>query len=343
MKNKILYLCANDGSDTRVSKEIETLSKSFDIFYLGVGKKSDLSFSLEQTHTNKLIAGSHKSLKTILILIINVIKLLSKNKFEKIHVVDEQFYIFFLPFLLGQKVVLDIFDSFFLKLNLPNNKFYVGKKIIYGFPKKIIVTDENRFGLLPKFAQKKSVVIPNVPKYQKYVKVTDDNRKLTICYFGSLHKDRGTFFLDELLSYSEGVRVIAAGWLMDDYTKKFIKNDKVEYLGVMRQQQVNEILTNNGDYLLALYPVNNINNIYASPNKIYDGIQTQTPVIVNSEIIVSSFVKDNNFGFVIENMNDVNFKELIYELKKLKDTYNFDPETIKKYSWEMYEEKLLQL
>ena len=341
--NMILYICLNDGSDTRVTKEIITLNKKYDIFYLGIGKKSEVSFALKYTKNHKLINGNHKSVFTILNLIYKLLLLLLKKKFKKVYVVDEQLFFCLFPFLLNMNVILDIFDSYFLKLNLPENKLYLIKKVIYGLPKKIIVTDENRFNLLPKFAQKKAIVIPNVPNFFKHNEKNISNDYLTICYFGSLHKDRGTNFLENLMAHDDQLKVIAAGWINDDYTKSFIENPRVNYLGIRRQSDVNTILAKEGDYLLSIYPLKNTNNIYASPNKIYDAIQTKTPVIINKEIIVSSLVEKLNIGYVIENFQCIDYGILINELKDKKKTYSFDDELIHEYTWEKYESKILNL
>ena len=213
----------------------------------------------------------------------------------------------------------------------------------HGLPKKIIVTDENRFNLLPKFAQKKAIVIPNVPNFFKHNVKNISNDYLTICYFGSLHKDRGTNFLENLMAHDDQLKVIAAGWINDDYTKSFIENPRVNYLGIRRQRDVNTILAKEGDYLLSIYPLKNTNNIYASPNKIYDAIQTKTPVIINKEILVSSLVEKLNIGYVIENFQCIDYGILINELKDKKKTYSFDDELIHEYTWEKYESKILNL
>ena len=39
---------------------------------------------------------------------------------------------------------------------------------------------------------------------------------------------------------------------------------------------------------------------YSPPNKIYDAIQIQTPVIINSEVKISKFVEKINLGYIIK-------------------------------------------
>ena len=138
---KILYLCGNDGTDTRISKELNTYSKKNIIYFIGV--KGPKPFT-HNTIQHKLFSGSHKNIFTIINMNIYILILyFRKFRFDKVHIVDEQFYFFFIPLLSVLKVhkTLDIFDSIFLKRNYPNNKAYFIKKYIYGSADKLIVTD----------------------------------------------------------------------------------------------------------------------------------------------------------------------------------------------------------
>ena len=334
-------MCGNNGTDTRVLKEIKSLQKKYSVLFIGI--KDENSLKLENVKT-KLFKGSHKNLLTILFMNIYLFCLLfSKQKFKKIHVVDEQFYFFFIPVLLFYKsfITLDIFDSFFLKKNIENNKWIIIKKIIYGTVNRVIVTDSNRFNLLPSFAKSKTIVIPNVPFKSPFFNSAkpENEEKLTISYFGTLHKDRGSSFIEGILSKKYDVKFLMAGWIADSYTQNLISKypDSIDYLGLISQDEANKIIYEKAHYLLCIYPANNLNNIYASPNKIYDAIQTKTPVIMNSEIIVSEFVINNNLGFVFENEKP-NYDDIYNQL--LKKKFYIDNDLSKEYIWENYEKLL---
>lgn len=339
--DKIIYLCGNNGTDTRVSKEIKSLVKKYSVLFIGIKDKNSVKF---QNTDTKLFRGSHKNLITILLINIYLFCLLFSNKkFKKIHVVDEQFYFFFIPVLLLYKshITLDIFDSFFLKKNINGNKLLLIKKIIYGTVNRIIVTDSNRFNLLPSFAKHKTIIIPNVPFKNYFYKSQKPKikNKLTISYFGTLHKDRGSSFIDGILSKGYDIKILMAGWISDAYTQNLVSKypDLINNLGLITQQEANKIIYEKAHYILCIYPANNLNNIYASPNKIYDAIQTKTPVIMNSEIIASKFVINNNLGFVFDNCKPD--YHLIYS-QLINRKYRIDNNLIKKYIWENYEEQL---
>ena len=55
---KLLYLCINDGSDTRINKEIKTLSTSFDIVYLGIGRDDSKAFAKSYCRSFHLVKGN---------------------------------------------------------------------------------------------------------------------------------------------------------------------------------------------------------------------------------------------------------------------------------------------
>ncbi|WP_223550112.1 hypothetical protein [Aestuariivivens sp. NBU2969] len=344
MKKNILYISVNDGSDTRITKEVKTLSKTFNIYFIGVGAKQESSFSLNHCQHYKLIKGKRQSPITILKLIIATLSFRFKYKFHSIHVINEQLYIFLIPFLFGKQVVLDIFDSFFLKINKPKETLYLIKRLLYRFPKHIIVTDMNRYNLMPKFSKQKTVIIPNVPYSVKNPnKIRKSNHSLTICYFGSLSKNRGTEFLKNIIETNNFIDVIAAGWITDDYTKDFLKYKKVNYLGVRTQREINSILAEKGDYLLSIYPISNLNNIYASPNKVYDAIHAKTPIIMNREVKISAFIEENNIGYIINDLNEIDYNLLGNELLYFKNKYVFDNMLLKTYKWENFENKLINL
>ena len=346
VKEKLLYIVGNDGSDTRVVKEVKTLSLKYDIYFIGINKKISNNYVIDNIKESFFVAGSHKSLFTIIKLNLKVLKLLKTNIFSKVHIIDEQFFVFFIFILFRQNVTLDLFDSYFLKLSKPNEDLLFFKNLIYYLPQKIIVTDENRYDLMPEFVKKKLLIIPNVPFYKDY-KNKDysirDSNFLIICYFGSLHKDRGSDFLINMLNQNTDIKVLAAGWINDKLSNELIKHERVKYLGVLKQQEANTVLNSDGDYLLSIYPANNTNNINASPNKLYDSIQTKTPLIINRNIKVSKFVSTNNTGYIIDDMSNIDYKilkkELILNLKK----YKFSNNLSQKYCWENYEQKLLNL
>ena len=337
MKKSILYLCMNDGSDTRVAKEVESLSSEYNIHYYGFSQVIGFPFAQRFTSWFYVTGKTYKNILHLLNGIYGLIKILKHNRYDIVYIVDEQLYFLVGIFLQNNNVILDIFDSYFLKMNKPNDEYIWLKRLIYSLPQMIIVTDEDRKKLLPDFAQKKAFVLPNYPKCRSVPAKQTIPDRICIGYFGTLIGNRGTDFIAALLNDSR-IYVEMAGWIKDPATQKLINHPRVNYAGILSQQKVNSIVAKKCDYLLMIYPNNNLNNYYASPNKLYDAIHTRTPVIINSDVRVSKFIGAKNIGILINLENDSQ-SSIIANLWSLKYSYSqsFTDEMLKEYSWDKYE------
>jgi N-acetyl sugar amidotransferase len=114
---------------------------------------------------------------------------------------------------------------------------------------------------------------------------------------GSLSLTRGLRELLVAVDLIENVEIVCAGWIFDDYARDiFLKHSKVTYLGVISARRSLEIAAT-CDAIFAFYSPTTINNIQASPNKIYDAMSVGRPVIINSETLVSKWVIEKGIGF----------------------------------------------
>ncbi len=340
MKKKILYISTNDGSDMRINKEVKTLSKFADVYFLGIGDYGEKNYAKTNCKVFYLIEEKRNSAKAILKHIQKYKEWVREYKFDSIHIINEQLMIFFYPFLFNQHVVLDIFDSLFMKKNQPGNKLKTLKKIVYAPVNFLFVTDENRRQMMPDFVQNRLGILENYPNryYGDTNKMTKD---LTIFYNGSMSDARGTKILQNLIKNYSNVSVIMAGWMADENTNIFANSKSVDYRGVITQKEATKIAATEVDYIMCCYEPSNQNNINASPNKIYDAIQTHTPVIMNGEVKVASFVKEKNIGVVLDSFYDYDVVKVYKELIEKKQTFNFNDANATTYSWESIEKKLL--
>ncbi|WKK67364.1 hypothetical protein [Lutimonas zeaxanthinifaciens] len=341
MKKKILYISTNDGSDMRINKEIKTLSKKADIYFLGVGTYGDKNYAKSFCKEFILVEEKRNSLKAIIKQIKIFLKITKSIKFNSIHIINEQLMIFFYPWLFRHHVVLDIFDSIFMKKNQPGNKLSLIKKLVYKPINYVFVTDKNRFNMMPDFIKSKLGILENFPNHYGG-ETKKDTQFLTIFYNGTMTNERGTKFLQDLLDFDNRIKVIMAGWANDENTSEFSNCDYVDFRGIITQKEATKIAATESDYIMCCYEPSNQNNINASPNKIYDAFQTRTPVIINKEVKVSSFVRDNNIGVVLNSFYDYDIKSISKELFLKKDNFNFSYENAITYSWEKIEGKLLK-
>ena len=148
--------------------------------------------------------------------------------------------------------------------------------------------------------------------------------------------------INGLLGLKKSLKIISAGWIGDNYTKiLFEKYDQniINY-GVLNQYEALK-LSQKVDYIMCVYEPNNINNINASPNKIYDSIQIQTPVIINSEVKISKFVEEINSGYIIKDYYNISYKKFYSDLLKNRDSFRIKSGLRKKYCWEHIDHNII--
>lgn len=343
-KHKLLYISLNDGSDTRINKQIVTLSLLFEIHFLGIGFSINNNFIKDHCYTCNIIVGNKKSIISLLKYYLTFMKLYFTKSYKSIHIINEfPLSLFYLFLFFHNHVVLDLFDSIYLSKGDKWPFAKIIRYILYSLPKTIISTDENRKNMIPARFINKIAVIENFPyKYHGNIQKITPNDKISIYYNGSMSKVRGTQLLQKLLDRTDKVIINMAGWLYDDITCELSKYPRVKYHGIVTQEQSTKLASQN-DYILCLYEPTNENNINASPNKIYDAIQSETPVIINKEVKVSAFVKENNLGYIIDNYYTENYDKIIIDLIEKKKDFKFSQTLKSKYIWESIERKFLEI
>lgn len=335
----LLYLSINDGLDPRINKEIFTLSASFAIDFVGVSRHGQRPFFTDRARRIELISGRSRSALTLCKLWWRVFCLLWRNRYDSVHVINEDLYLVLLPLLLSQQVVLDIFDSSFLKWNVPSWIVRLGQRLSYALPKKIIVTDDERASLMPKYVRDRLVVVPNYPLRYHGEVLTRDSHRMRILYAGSLMDRRGTSLVGKLLAADEKLNVVMAGWIRDERTRVLAQHPRVEWLGTITQHETITQATR-CDFILCHYEPSNLNNIYASPNKIFDAIQAGSAIIINPEVRASLFVHEHGLGVVLDAYEPSDMKDIVRQLHEFKATYRPDPALREQFTWEKVTDRL---
>ena len=342
----IFFISTNNGSDMRINKEVSTLLSKYEVKFYGIGSKKQ---SLLPEHTKlelRFVSGDRRNIATIL----KFVMLIYRDYFNckrrpRIHLINETLVPLLYPLLLHSQSVLDLFDSYFLKKSKPGDKWFWIKKIVYSPFNKIIVTDEARAKLMPSFLEPKCVIIGNYPR--RVLGALGDKLTyadgLVVMFFGWLGMSRGGEHIQNFLNDSR-VRVIACGWFSDENTERLvISHDRIDYRGVMSQEEALKIARKEADYILCTYKPVNMNNIFASPNKIYDALHIETPLIINAEILISNFVRDNQVGWVMPQYDCKLDSRAIDFLISNKGGYKFSENLKSKYSWENCEKTLLKI
>lgn len=343
-KPRLLFFSINDGTDTRIAKEIKTLSQEFDITFLGIDPGENAHpFIAQYCQDMRLYKGQRRSMMTLLrYLVLTWVHVLG-HRYQRLHIINEQLFFPFFPLVvLHRGVTLDLFDSMLLKVKMPHWARRIFAYLVFSNAQRVIVTDQNRKNLMPKRWQHKISVVPNYPyRYrgeQRPKAAGQDN--LLLYYTGTLGEHRGSRHLLKMLETCPFVQVWTAGWVRDTPTEELNQHPRCTYQGIVPQEE-SLSLTSAADYILCLYEPNSINNINASPNKIYDAIQVETPVLINSKIKVAQFVEEQGLGYVMEDFYNYDPQQLAQALLEHKNKYSFNQALKERYTWEKVEVELL--
>lgn len=167
------------------------------------------------------------------------------------------------------------------------------------------------------------MTIPNIPDLSKYRKKQEvdktKNKSISIAYVGGFYEDRGLIELVETIKLFKNYELHIAGF--GDYKiERFIsdaanKTKNIYYYGRVSYNQALEIMQK-ADLLYAMYYKFNRNNIFAAPNKFYESIFLQKPIITTAGTLVAKKVLSHNSGYVIEEGNRA-LKDLLLSINKL--------------------------
>jgi hypothetical protein len=345
LHRKVLYLSLNDGSDTRINKEVASLiSAGADVTFMGIGSSRKYCFVGNLSpHSLLFTKGSRKSVTALIRYFAHACWLLLRNRYHSIHVVNEPQLIALWPFLLLQRhVVVDVFDSLFLRKNLPGNQFAWLKQLVYLPADLLIVTDEKRWALSADSVKRKTRVLPNYPVAYTGSITAPQTPPMYIMYFGWLSKQRGSGLLTSLLATGKPLKILMAGWIADDETQRLTTHPEVSWLGTLSQQESLTIAATQSHYVLCVYAPVNANNRHASPNKVHDALQIEKPVLINAETAISEFVLRNRTGLVVPHFEVEDPEKLYQSLIDFLKTYHPNPDLKKRFVWEKVDYILLE-
>lgn len=262
------------------------------------------------------------------------------------------------------KLFYTIFDFYANNLQQNDNIFtrIISKIVAYleklgiRFTDNLFLVDKCRYENIKGASIKNLDIVYNSPpdlfnqtiNNYKNDKGNTDKKKITLFYAGSLHRSRGLFYIIKAIRDMENIKlkIAGSGPLRDFIMEIARERNNVEYLGFLNYDEVikQEI---NSDILFAFYNPKLPNSRLASPNKLFEAMMCQKPIIINSKIAAASIVKKENCGIIV---NYGNVSELKEALKVLSIDSNLREKLGKNgrkayektYSWKMMKKKLLQ-
>lgn len=215
---------------------------------------------------------------------------------------------------LGKTVVFDIFDwiSSLTGKGLVYKVVELTQNIAYKWSDHVILCEEER-KKQAKATNKNIHVLPNIPngktQYdENTLKITQadlDKYKYVISYVGVFDRDRGLENLLEVVSSRPDICLNIAGFgvladLVKEYSEKYpnIKCwGRVEY-------PVGQAIQKNSSLIAAMYHLTSPLHKYAAPNKYYESLVLEVPMITTVDTLVGSKVEKYDTGFVLDETKD---------------------------------------
>ena len=226
----------------------------------------------------------------------------------------------------GKKVIYDIFDWFVDSRNISSN---VLKKCILLFERMalrqsdiVIICDERRRQQLNQ-VPKVLWILPNIPQIKIEEKCRNEQNKspekLYLAYVGILPIDRG---LDKILKcvsqHPDLVLDIAGFGILAESARSYGERyDNIRFHGAVPYADGISIMSQ-ADLIIATYEKSSKNNVYAAPNKYYEGLFLGKAILTTEGTILADSTLSYRTGFVIGETFD-DYEAFFSDVRSLKE------------------------
>jgi glycosyltransferase involved in cell wall biosynthesis len=213
---------------------------------------------------------------------------------------------------------------------------------------KVIVPDESRITETDERLREKFVVIRNCAPDVKPPAILADRRPFTVYAMGYVRRSRGIGLLLEAACRLSGVRILLAGNVDEvDLRSQIEKDPNVDFRGFLPVEEALK-LCYESDVIFTFYAPDSEINRRAISNKWSDAMMASKPILVNSEILKSEWIKREDIGYLCP-YGDVN--RLVHVLEYIRQ----HPEEARHkgargrqlyeagYSWPKMERRLCEL
>ena len=354
---RILISVTNDlTTDQRVEKTCEVLSEiGYDV--LLVGRKLKKSLPIQRNYEtirfrllfNKgFLFYAEFNIRLFIFLLFTKKDLLFSND------LDTLLPNYIIGKLQNKKLVFDSHELFSEIPELVNKQrvkkvwLFLEKTIIPKLQNVITVSDSiknhyhNLYGI-------SAIVIRNIPKIKKISQRNfeiDAKGKKVILYQGSVNIGRGIeLMIDTMNLLDEYLFIVIGDGDILEQLKEKVSNlslhDKVKFLGKKTPEELKE-LTPNATIGMSLEEDLGLNYRYALPNKIFDYLHANVPVIVADLPEMRSLIKKHPIGEILTERTHKTLAETIINMTNI--SYEKELKTAKKeLNWSKEKEKLISI
>ena len=356
MKRIIISVTNDLVTDQRVGKTCELLSETgYDV--LLVGRKLKKSFSIQRNYRTKrfrllfnkgILFYTEYNIRLFLFLLFTKKDMLFSND------LDTLLPNYIIGKLQNKKLVFDSHELFSEIPELVNKQqvkkvwLFLEKTIIPKLQNVITVSDSiknhyhNLYGI-------SAIVIRNIPKIehinQKNFEIDAEEKKV-ILYQGSVNIGRGIeLMIDTMALLDEYLFIVIGDGDILEQLKEKVSNlslhNKVNFLGKKTPEELKE-LTPNATIGMSLEEDLGLNYRYALPNKIFDYLHANVPVIVADLPEMRSLIKKHPIGEILIERTPKTLAKTIINMTNI--SYEKELKTAKKeLNWSKEKEKLISI
>ena len=212
----------------------------------------------------------------------------------------------------------------------------------------LIITSEKFYDVYySNFVDKNKVVfMPNMPDlkaFSNYKKKTDG--KFTIGFIGNIrYKEQMKLLINS--TSGKDVNVLFAGFSYDNEIELYCSGKGyVKFYGKYNYDRDISNIYGQVDCVYAVYDADNNNVKVALPNKLYESIYCELPIIVAKNTYLSELVENMGVGVAVSHKSKKELEEAIEKLANDKDYYGKLVEACQRYKkdidYSKYDKKLL--
>ena len=313
----VLFIRDNECFEPRVKNYLYYFQeKNIDYHVIAWNRKGDaiedehITFFDRRAEYGKRIRNIPNKIAWMLFVMKKLIQ--HRKKYHAIHACDIDAVIpaLIVGKILRKKVIFDIFDwiSSLTGKGMVYRIVEVVQNLAYKYSDYVILCEEERKKQAR--AKKPNVyVLPNIPNDdiapdEKTLEITEkdlNNYPVVVSYVGVFDRDRGLENLLKCISKKPDILLNIAGFgVLEDLIRKYADRYPNIVLWGRVDYAVGQAIMKNSSLIAAMYYLTSPLHKYAAPNKYYESLELEVPVVTTRNTLVGSKVRRYDTGFVLD-------------------------------------------
>lgn len=354
--------------DPRINKRIEVFKKKYEVYLIFWDRNQELQYKIENEDIENIKISISANYGSVLNRIIptlefgkNAISELNRIKPDLIYAGNlDMLYIsqkYHKSEVIKPKIIYEIADLHGLIVD--KHKSFtkrVIKLFLIGIEKKItknidvlVLTSEKFYDFYYStfIPRQKVLIIPNMPKLKPFEYYQHKSKgKFTIGFIGAIrYKEQMKMLINA--ADNCGIRILFAGAGLDNEIEEICKDNRnIEYYGKYDYDSEIAQLYGKVDCVYSVYDADMNNVKVALPNKLYESIYCELPIIVAKETYLAKLVEELGVGIAVSHKDVTELEHALLRLSTDNEYYNSFRKLCKYHKENIntskYDEKLLE-